>query len=357
MKKILKTSIIALTLLFFASCENDTDPVATPGSGFKLLSPDSGTTYPLNPVNADATTMATFVWEQSENGVQSAADYTLEAAVSGTSFASPIVIATTQNRFLAVNTELINIKLITPSGAGLGLTPYTEANVDFRIKSSLGTSSNAIIQYSNLVTLKITPYSTELPKLAIPGNHQSWDPASAPRIAASAYGETDYEGFAWLDGEYKFVAPNAAGAFAWGNTDYGDDGSFAGTLVATGESNCSATAGYYYVKANTTTGTYSADPASWAITGSATPNGWPDPALDHDMTYNPTTKKWEITIALSAGEFKFRANNGWTLNLGGDNNGDGSMDFGGPNLTVATAGTYTVILDLSNPRAYTYSIN
>ncbi len=75
------------------------------------------------------------------------------------------------------------------------------------------------------------------------------------------------------------------------------------------------------------------------------------------MTYNPTTKKWEITIALTAGEFKFRANNGWSLNLGGDNNGDGSMDFGGPNLTVTTAGTYTVILDLSNPRAYTYSIN
>jgi hypothetical protein len=77
------------------------------------------------------------------------------------------------------------------------------------------------------------------------------------------------------------------------------------------------------------------------------------------MTYNPTSKKWEITLALSAGgnEFKFRANDGWDLNLGKDgNDADESMDFGGDNLSVTTAGTYKISLDLSNPRNYQYTV-
>lgn len=356
MKNIIKNSILALTLALFASCENDTDPVAVPGSGFKLLAPDSSTTYILSPEDAEDP-MATFVWEQSDNGVQSASDYTLQIALAGTNFDAPIDVAPTQNRYLALVTEIINAKLIAqPADGGLGINPYTETEVDFRIKSALGNSSNAVVQYSNVITLKITPYTADLPKIAVPGNHQGWDPATAPLLASSAYGATDYEGYVWLNGEFKFVAPNASGQFAWGNTDYGDDGTFSDVLVATNEVNCQASAGYYLVKANTVAGTYSTQAANWAITGSATPNGWPDPAPDHDMTYNSTTKKWEITIALSAGEFKFRANNGWTLNLGADNDGDGSMDYGGPNLTVSSAGTYTVILDLSNPRKYTYSI-
>jgi hypothetical protein len=32
------------------------------------------------------------------------------------------------------------------------------------------------------------------------------------------------------------------------------------------------------------------------------------------------------------------------------------MNYDGPNLSVADAGSYHVILDLSNPRQYTYSV-
>ena len=129
---------------------------------------------------------------------------------------------------------------------------------------------------------------------------------------------------------------------------------------------CNNTAGYYYVKANTGAVTsenpnglkYSTDLTNWGIVGYATTGsnaGW-DNSIP--LTYNATTKKWEGSVTLSAGEFKFRANNAWTINLGGDGpDADGSMNFGGPNLSVATAGTYNVVLDLSNPRQYTYSLN
>jgi hypothetical protein len=47
----------------------------------------------------------------------------------------------------------------------------------------------------------------------------------------------------------------------------------------------------YYFKADTAALTYSAVATAWAVTGSGTPNGWPDNGVqDHNMTYNKTTK-------------------------------------------------------------------
>ena len=55
-------------------------------------------------------------------------------------------------------------------------------------------------------------------------------------------------------------------------------------------------------------------------------------------------------------EFKFRANDAWSLNLGADGgDADTSMDFDGGNLTVPAAGTYKIELDLSNPRNYSWT--
>ena len=104
---------------------------------------------------------------------------------------------------------------------------------------------------------------------------------------SSGFGETDYEGYVWLDGGFKFVGPNAAGAFAWGNTDWGDDGSFSGVLAESGESDITAAAGYYRVNANTTTLLYTIVPTNWGIVGAATPGGWDNSTA---LTYNPSTK-------------------------------------------------------------------
>jgi len=52
--------------------------------------------------------------------------------------------------------------------------------------------------------------------------------------------------------------------------------------------------------------TYSAN--RWGIIGSATPGGWDS---DQNMTWDGTLKAMKITVDLTAGEFKFRANDGW----------------------------------------------
>ena len=54
---------------------------------------------------------------------------------------------------------------------------------------------------------------------------------------------------------------------------------------------------------------------------------------------------WTGTIAMTAGEYKFRFNNGWDINLGGSLD---KLQFDGSNITIDEAGTYDVILDLSN---------
>ena len=66
------------------------------------------------------------------------------------------------------------------------------------------------------------------------------------------------------------------------------------------------------------------------------------------MSYDPATGLWSVTTTLVNGSFKFRANNGWDINIGGDLN---NLSYGGDNIP-ATAGTYTITLDLSDPEAF-----
>ena len=188
-------------------------------------------------------------------------------------------------------------------------------------------------------------------RIAVPGNHQGWSPSTAPQLEASTPTATDYEGYVWLDGGYKFVGPDANGNFDWGNTDWGDDGSFTGLLLESGEVDCTATAGYYFVQADTNALNYSATQHNWGLIGSAT-GSWD---TDQDMTYDAGSGTWSITLDLTADFIKFRSNDGWDWNYG-DNGADGSLENGGADIAVPVAGNYTVTLDLSVPRAYTYTL-
>ncbi|MCF6279323.1 MAG: SusF/SusE family outer membrane protein [Flavobacteriaceae bacterium] len=195
-------------------------------------------------------------------------------------------------------------------------------------------------------------------RIAVPGNHQGWDPTTAPQLEASSAATTDYEGYVWLDGEHKFVGPDGSGNFAWGNIDWGDasgtNGSYTQVLTETGEGNIGAPsgAGHYFIQADTDALTYSETMYIWGVIGDATPGGW---GSDQDMTYDAGAGVWTITLDLTVGQLKFRANDDWTWNYG-DTGADGSLENNGDNMVINTAGNYTIILDLSTPRAYTYSI-
>jgi len=141
-------------------------------------------------------------------------------------------------------------------------------------------------------------------------------------------------GLACTVGEFKFRA----------NHDWGFNyGSTAGnaTLDA-GGSNIPVTvaADYYFTLDLSHPNAYTYKMDSWGLIGSATPDGWNS---DQNMTWDATNKALTITIDLVVGEFKFRANDAWTVNLGGNM---AALTQDGANIPITAAGNYTIKLYL-----------
>ncbi|HEU4496974.1 MAG TPA: SusE domain-containing protein [Flavobacterium sp.] len=366
MKKILKISSLAFLLITGLACENDDQTIALPSGGPQLLAPAGASSFQLLPQNA-ANAVTTLVWNHADYSVQTAVNYKVEVARGGTNFATIFSGGTTTQRFLVWTVEALNSVALQA-----GLTPFAAGQLDIRIKSSLG-DNNVLEAYSNVITINVTPYTTSLPKLYMVGSFlqasgygSNWTAANGVPLAASAFGATDFEGYVNINdasAQFKFLPTNTNF-----DGDYGDtgasDGSYSGTIEQTGEVNAGLpagqTAGYYRVQVNTNTLTYNLAKTEWGIIGNATPGGWDNST---PMTYDPTTKKWTVIAVMTAQSapdngWKFRANNGWDINLGNTtvNSTTGTLRYGGDNIGIATAGTYKIELDLSNPRAYTYTI-
>ena len=77
----------------------------------------------------------------------------------------------------------------------------------------------------------------------------------------------------------------------------------------------------------------------WGVIGAATPGGWD---TDTDMMWDAGNGVFTVTLDLIAGDWKFRANNAWDYDMGGT---IGALSVGGGNMTISTAGNYTITLD------------
>jgi len=358
--KTLRNSIIAVLAIFFAvSCTDEVEnrPVVAAGEAPVLTATEEGNIYVLSPETMDVLAER-FVWSAANLGNGIIPTYDVEITTENdTDFATPSVIGTTNGTLqFAASHSVLNTALLR-----LNITPFQSANFNVRIKAHVGD----VVAYSNVVEMIITPYTTETPKLWINGLFQAGsgygtDFSTAPQLMSTAYGNPNFEG-------YLYIASNitdAANGFKFSNqantngVNYGM-GASAGKLLPTG-GNITADAGYYLVKANTDLLTYSLTQTSWGIVGNSTPGGWDNST---PMTYDPATKKWTVVAAMTVqtapdNGWKFRANNAWDINLGDTvtNQTDGTLIYGGSNIGITTAGTYKITLDLSNPRAYTYTI-
>lgn len=179
--------------------------------------------------------------------------------------------------------------------------------------------------------------SLAIEQLYTPGDANSWSQAKSDRLFTTDY--TNYAGYAHVKGNFKFTS-----ALNWDGINYGfagdgklsNDGG-AGNLVAPAEGLC-------FLQANIASLTYSisAPVTTYGMIGAATPNGW-----DASTALTPSANEmvWEGDVAMKGGEYKFRANDAWDINLGGsiDNltQDAGNLMFSEPD------GTYHVVLDLS----------
>lgn len=205
---------------------------------------------------------------------------------------------------------------------------------------SWGTPQNMVIAGAGtwIVTLDMNnlSYSVGKPVLYMKGDANGWDGYDY----LSGEDGVKFTGFMYLNQNgFKFTT-----ASDWSGTGYGanfDTAPDAANIVIT------EPAGYYQVDVDLSEKTYTLTPiTSIGIIGSASPNGWDS---DVDMTYVPYNKDtkevngyWEVkNITLSAGEIKFRANDGWDISWGGEL--DNLTTKNGGNITVE-AGTYDIKL-------------
>ena len=173
------------------------------------------------------------------------------------------------------------------------------------------------------------------------GNANGWgSPAAGLKNKgwkAARNNDGDYYGFMYLNGDFKFRSHESSwDAPDWGLEEAADD--YNGSL-AVGAGNINAPAGFYRVEANLANMTYSLTPINTiGIIGGF--NGW---ASDYaKLTYNTQTGAWECYCDIPAGtEFKFRANEDWDINWGGDIN---NLSYDGGNLKFDVDGSYFIQL-------------
>lgn len=358
MKKLSILSILLAGLFLFSSCdEGELGPVANtsePGAP-EISAPSSGDSFSLDQENAEGTAM-TIEWSKPDFGFTSAPSYSIQFAEAG-SDSGFVELGSTQDNSLEVETQDINNALISEEFAA-----DVEHSIDLRVVASLPDDSVAPVN-SEPVSISITPYFAEIsyPEIYVPGGYQGasnegtdWTPDDAPALYSFEEDDT-YEGYVYIangGSPFKFTAERN-----WEDGDWGTSGT-EGELESPGNDIVADDGGYYYMNVDLNEMTYSLTTTEWAVTGDATPNGWAgDGVDDHDMTFDPDEKVWGITLELTAGEMKFRANDAWDIEYG-DDEGDGRLELGGGNIAVEEAGNYTIELDLSEaPFSYTVTQN
>ena len=155
----------------------------------------------------------------------------------------------------------------------------------------------------------------------------------------------NYGGFVSLDGEFKFTSEKS-----WDGVNYGAGAKDGALSTDGGAGNLKAEKGFYLLKANISSLTWSAVLIqTFGLIGSATDGGWD---TSTPMTFDAAKSEYSITATLKDGELKFRANDAWDVNLGGDPE---HLTFGGANIAVK-AGTYKITLSLSDAQKYTCTI-
>lgn len=370
MKNILSTTLALFILFAVGSCEeNDKDPIVQ-GNGVVLRSADAVSPVVLTYSN-NSNVVATLDWDKSNNGPASVPTYTVVVSDNADSgHANELVLnggnsieVTNDLRTYVVKVGELNaaVNMLTNARCGQPIA------IDIRVKSTLGiVAGNAFVQYSNPITITVTPYSTALPTMSFATAAQI---AALPQnMAASGIEEEDYEGYVRLTpGIYNFYKPDACNGYAT-PTMYGDDGlGTFNTLAVGGSGYTVTTTGNYRVIADTMTGLYSVLPiTSWGVIGTAKvafPGSSTNPPLIY-YAVDDIYKTSSTGIALHGGKtFRFRANN--TIVLAQYDSTKTGVLYGGPTMSYngidvlvpgITDQFYDITLDLSSPRNYKYTL-
>jgi hypothetical protein len=352
-KNISKALLGAMALLLIAGgCKRD-DLLVKSGDGTAPTLAATNTTLVLS--SDKATTEAVgFSWNRANYSYNAAVQYTLQLSKEGDNFAAPKEFAIDA----AVSSQKFNVADFNNALALMGYSAGTASGLEVRVKTELSPGVNTL--YSNVVKLTVTTYPIIIvyPSLYVPGAYQGWAPATSSKIA-SVKDDKVYEGYVDFtnatDFAFKYTADTEWKVqYGWAsstNTDIYSGGTFAegasGNLFVPAK-------GYYLLKGNVNNNTWSATKTTFGLVGDGTPGGWD---IDTEMAFNSATQEWRVTANLIGGKkIKFRANHAWDINYGGNTPANGFLKLNGADIIVPADGSYTIVLNLSNPGNYSYTL-
>ncbi len=331
MKFIYKIVLLSLVIIGFNSCDaNENFEILPPQEGITIDNPVNGSTVVLDDTNT-ANPGLTISWS-APSLAGTLATYNVEVALTGTDFAAPVVIGTTETNVL----NLTVVELNTLAIDVLEIPGDDTQSIDIRI------SSGEVV--SNKVSVILTPYKVEFTELFLVGSLTNWTPAEALPMTRLGFNEFEITVDLPEGAEFKFLPQNTG----W-DGDFGKDPNNEGVIIQEGEQNLGGyAAGKYKVYVNLNTFTFTVTevvaPINLFLVGSLT--GW-DPGTSLPF-FKASENVFTIVVNLPAGaEFKFLpTNTGWDGDFGKDPANEGSiLQDGESNLSGYAAGKYLVSVD------------
>jgi hypothetical protein len=225
----------------------------------------------------------------------------------------------------------------------LNLPAATASQVNVRVANEL---SSDVATYSNVVTLTVTPFNLTSWVYAV-GAYQGWNISNQDSLI-SATGNGIYTGILnFTAGNNSFLLTPVKGSYnnKYATTDPTTQTSATVTQNAANNLTAPTTAGQYIVTFNSNTNTITFALADYyALIGNDfTGQNWD---TDNLMKYtNDLNGTWTATvpmIAPSGGGFKIRQDGSWTNSWGLSGTAGILTDASGGNITIPSAGTYTV---------------
>ena len=180
-------------------------------------------------------------------------------------------------------------------------------------------------------------FSLAIDQLYTPGDANGWSQTASQILTTTNY--ASYTGYAVLSSSgFKFSSQPD-----WNGINYGASAEEGVLDTDGGAGNLSVeTTGLYWCNVNLPALTYTTTLINTiGVIGDATPAGWD---ASTPLNQGADFLTWTGDITFGSGEWKFRANDGWDINLGGELE---NLTQDGANLPSPGAGTYTVTLDLS----------
>ena len=316
MKYLLKLGMLLLVVLAFTACNKVADlPNYGSGNALELKASSSA----IAPAPADSNSVAlTINWTdpkyptKNPNGVK----YVIQIDSAGRQLSKAHTITVNDTTQYAFTAKYLNGVLLD-----YGFQFNKPYSVDIRVISSYENNNDQ--QYSNIVTIKMTPYKVP-PKVQLPPTDNlylvgsasvgGWNvPVPDPSQVFSRLDETTYAGIFYLtQGEYLVLPTNTNydNKYSIANKSLpGVDvaGSFGLGLNDNFQS--PAASGWYKITLDFQTGKYTVVawtgtlPNNLYMVGDATPGGWsnPVPTPSQQLT-RLNSSEFQITLALNGGK-------------------------------------------------------